>query len=78
MSRLLVILYQLDGLALAILTLGNCKIGETISSVAFALETDGRWIGKVLRPVIDTIMFFDRDHCYGSWVTFRKITGQIR
>ena len=78
MQRLMIILYQLDGLVLALLTLGNCRVGETISSVAFALETDDRWLGRVLRPVIDTLFFFDRDHCYHAWVTFRKITGQTR
>lgn len=78
MSRLLVILYQLDGLLLALLTLGNCQIGETISSVTYSLEADGKALGKILRPVIDNILFFDRDHCYESWLTFKRITGANR
>lgn len=78
MSRLLIILYQLDGFILSLLTLGNCRIGETISSVAYALEADGRWLGKILRPAIDTLLFFDRDHCYGAWLTFQRITGANR
>ena len=77
-SRLLIILYTLDSFVLAVLTLGSCRIGETISSVAFSLESDGKWRGRVLRPTIDTLFFFDRDHCHGAWVTFRKVTGQIR
>lgn len=74
MSRLLVILYQLDGLVLALLTLGDCKIGETISSVVWELECDGKWQGKVLRPAIDAVLFFDASHCFKAWRTYQKIT----
>ena len=75
MQRLLIILYQLDGFILALLTLGKCQIGETISSVAFSLEADGRWLGRVLRPTIDTLLWFDENHCAEAWVTYKRITG---
>lgn len=79
MPRLLIILYCLDSLALAILTLGNCRIGETISSVAWSLEVNGKPLGKVLRPVIDWLMRpVEKDHCFGAYRTFLRITGASR
>lgn len=76
MSRPLVILYCLDMLALAILTLGNCKIGQTISSVAYELDRDGRWLGKRLRPTIDWLFTLaERDHCHKAHLTYLRITG---
>ena len=78
MSRTFTILYTLDSLILCILTLGNCRIGETISSVAYITEIDGKLIGKIMRPFIDTLLFFDPDHCHQAYLTFTKITGQTR
>ena len=77
-QRLLVILYLFDCFVLSLITLGACKIGETISSVAFITEKDGRLVGKIMRPVIDTLFFFDTDHCYKAWKTFCRITGTLR
>ncbi len=77
-QRLLIILYLGDSFILSLITLGNCRIGETISSVAFITEQDGKLIGKITRPIIDALFFFDRDHCYGAWKTFCKITGSLR
>lgn len=31
------------------------------------LERDGRWLGKLFRPIIDTIFWFDPDHCKSSY-----------
>jgi hypothetical protein len=78
MSRTFTILYTMDSFVLALLTLGHCRIGETISSVAYITEIDGKRIGKIMRPVIDTILFFDPDHCHQSYITFNRITGQTR
>lgn len=76
MSRLLTILYTLDCFVLALLTLGNCRVGETISSVAWSLETDGKLLGLVLRPMIDHLFWFDRDHCQQAEITFLRITAR--
>jgi len=77
-QRILIILYLFDCFVLSLITLGACKIGETISSVAFITEMDGKLIGKLMRPVIDTVMWWDKDHCYGAWKTFCRITGSLR
>lgn len=78
MSRFWTFVYITDMWLLAAITLGKCQVGETISSVAFTLEADGKLLGKILRPTIDTIFWRDRDHCYGAWLTFQRITGATR
>jgi hypothetical protein len=42
---------------------------ETLSSRAFRAEAKGRFFGKVFRPMIDLIFFFDRNHCLNSFVS---------
>ena len=76
MSRTLTFLYILDMFALAFFTAGNCRIGETISSVAWSLEASGKHLGKVLRPVIDWLFsWIEENHCYGAYQTYLRITG---
>ena len=66
--RLLILLIALDHLALVILTLGNCKRGETIIAASWSLEQDSKVMGKVMRPVIDWLFtWVERDHCMQSW-----------
>lgn len=75
LGRLLTILYILDNLVLAILTLGACKVGETLSSVAWELELDGKLMGKIMRPVIDWFLgWAEKEHCLLAWRTYQKIT----
>jgi hypothetical protein len=67
-QRLLILLIALDHLALAIITLGNCARGETISASAWRQEQAGKLQGRLARPVID--WFFrvvEKDHCQVSW-----------
>ena len=74
MGRILTILYIIDNLVLALLTLGRCQVGETLSSVSWELEFDGKPMGKIMRPLIDTIMLpVERNHCFRAWQTFLKI-----
>jgi hypothetical protein len=62
------ILIALDVLIFAILCLGNVKRGETISAAAWSLELDGKWQGKLFRPIIDWLFtYIERDHCQVSW-----------
>lgn len=58
-----------DLLAMAIL---NGKRNETISSAAWSLEKDGRRIGKILRPVVDRLFWFDPGHCEAAWKNEQK------
>lgn len=42
---------------------------ETISARAYRAEMDQRLVGRVLRPLIDLLFFFDRDHCASSYLS---------
>jgi len=68
-ARSLRILVALDIFVFALLTLGDAKRNETISSAAWSLELDGKWQGKLFRPIIDFLFRpFQRDHCLNAWL----------
>ncbi|MBV5299472.1 MAG: hypothetical protein JZU64_15430 [Rhodoferax sp.] len=71
--RFLIVFYVTDNLLLALLTLGECQIGETISSVVWELEFDNKLLGRILRPCIDRLLWFDKDHCFNAWRTYQKM-----
>lgn len=66
--RLLNLLIAIDQLIYVIITLGNGNPDETMSSAAWRLEQAGRWQGKLFRPMIDTLFWFDEDHCYKAYM----------
>jgi len=41
---------------------------ETLSSRAWRAEQKNKTFGKIFRPTIDCLLFFDRDHCYNSYL----------
>jgi hypothetical protein len=41
---------------------------ETLSSRAFRSEVKGKWFGRISRPTIDALLFFDKDHCLNSFI----------
>lgn len=67
-TRIVRILVALDILVFALLTLGGAKRNETISAAAWSLEGDGKWQGKVFRPLIDWMFSpIQKDHCFQAW-----------
>jgi hypothetical protein len=58
---------------IAVDQLANTILGgyadETLSSRAYRTEAKGRIMGRILRPVIDALFFFDKDHCYNSYLS---------
>jgi len=79
MSRALTIAYIADNLLLAIITLGNCAIGDTLSSKAWHLEVNGKIQGRILRPLIDWLFSaMEPDHCLQAYRTYLRITGATR
>lgn len=42
---------------------------ETLSARAYRVEQKGLIFGKLFRPLIDTILFFDKNHCYNSYLS---------
>jgi len=79
MSRTLTILYTLDSFILALITLGRCQIGDTLSSKAWQLEARGRLQGRIFRPLIDWLFSaMEPDHCHSAYQTYLRITGAPR
>lgn len=73
-ARTRIWLYQLDGFALACLTLGNCEIGDTLSSKAWQLDQRGRTHGRVFRRLIDWIFSCaEDDHCAKAYQSYLRI-----
>ena len=71
-ARLLNIIVALDVFLFACICLGNVKRGETASAAAWALYLDNKWQGRFWVPVIDTLLWFDPDHCRKSYYTFMR------
>ena len=79
MSRTLTILYAFDSFVLALVTLGRCEIGDTLSSKAWQLEQKGRTHGKVFRRVIDWLFaLVEPDHCHQAYLTYRRIRSTLK
>ena len=70
--RVLNLLIALDQLAWVILTLGNGMPDETISAALWRMESQGKWAGKLFRPVVDALFWFDRHHCFTAWLAERR------
>ena len=68
-------LLWLDVAIFKIITLGQAKPGETISAAAYRAEQQGRWLGKVARPVIDFLLQFwgPQPHCYQAYLWQKDI-----
>jgi len=65
--RLLTLIISGDQTLFAIITQGSAAPDETMSAAAYRLEQQGRWPGKLFRPIIDKIMFFDHAHCHRAY-----------
>lgn len=62
-------LIAIDQLLNAIL-LGSAD--ETLSARAWRAEQKGRIFGKIFRPLIDFLLFFDYNHCYTSYLAEKE------
>lgn len=70
--RVLNLLVALDQFLFCVLCLGDSYPNETASACAWRMEQDGRWTGRLFRPLIDTLFWFDADHCR---VSFEDMQG---
>lgn len=66
-QRMLNWLIAFDQLAFATLTLGHSSPDETLSAAAWRWEQAGKLVGRVLRPLIDALFWFDPKHCKTSF-----------
>lgn len=73
MSRILNVLIALDQFLFCLLTLGGSFPDETASSGAWRSEQQGRWQGKLFRPLIDWLFWpIQRDHCMHAYNSERN------
>jgi hypothetical protein len=42
---------------------------ETLSSRAYRAYRDGKILGKIFRPVINCMFFWQKDHCFGAYLS---------
>jgi hypothetical protein len=63
-----------DQLLYSIITLGYASPIETMSAAAYRLEQEGKLAGKVFRPLIDLVFWFDPLHCHVSWLNLKQLT----
>lgn len=70
-QRLLNLLVAVDQLAWVVCTLGVGYPDETISAALWRMEQAGRIAGRLLRPLVDAIFWFDPAHCYSAWLDER-------
>lgn len=70
-ERWITFLIALDIFLFALLCLGNVRRGgETASAAAWALESSGKWQGRLFRPLIDALFRLltrQKNHCYEAW-----------
>lgn len=67
MKQFLNILIALDQFLFCLFTLGNSSPDETLSAASWRWEQEGKWYGEILRPFIDHLFWFDKQHCMTSW-----------
>lgn len=54
---------SLDQTIFCLLTLGKSMPDETASAAAYRTEQKGRLLGKIFRPIIDVLFFWQHEHC---------------
>lgn len=73
--RILNLAVALDRLIFCILTFGDSDPDETMSGAAWRLEQQGRWQGKLFRPLIDAgawLLAGQKEHCRKAYFAERK------
>lgn len=68
-KRLKNIVIAFDQFIFCVITLGGSQPDETASAAAYVGEQRGKIMGIIFRPVIDTLLFMDPDHCYTSYLS---------
>lgn len=64
LRRLLNVAVSIDQLAWVLLTLGHGSPDETISAALWRMEKQGKWAGRVFRPLVDMLFSpLEREHC---------------
>lgn len=60
-------------LLLALDQLANVVLGgyadETLSARAYRADESGKVLGRILRPLIDTLFFWESRHCHNAYLS---------
>ena len=65
--RILNWLIAFDQFAFNTITLGHSSPDETLSAAAWRWEQAGKLRGRIFRPLIDALFWFDPEHCLTSF-----------
>ena len=65
--RILNVLIALDQFLFCLATLGHSSPDETLSAAAWRWEQAGKLRGRIFRPLIDALFWFDPEHCLTSF-----------
>lgn len=67
------LLIALDQLVNVLVTPGHggAWADETLSSRAYRMEEQGKWWGRIWRPAIDALFFWQRAHCRTAFLEER-------
>jgi len=68
-QRLFNLLVALDQFLFCVATLGGSMPDETASAAAYRGELLGYWTGRVFRPLIDRVFWFDKRHCFQAYMS---------
>lgn len=64
-----------DQLCWVLVTLGHGAPDESISAALYRMELQGKWAGRLLRPVVDVLLHpLGPDHCY--WAHVAEVRGE--
>lgn len=66
-QRMLNISIAFDQLLYVLLTFGAGSPDETLSAAAWRSEGNGKLLGRIFRPIIDALFWFDPKHCQTSF-----------
>lgn len=78
MTYLMRVLIAIDQMANALLAGAP---DETLSSRAYRAERDGKWFGRLFRPAIDVLFFWQPRHCFQAYVaevSRRQLSSNFR
>ena len=64
--RILNLLIALDQFIWVIFTLGNGMPDETISAALYRMEKQNKLAGRIFRPFVDALLWFDKNHCLNA------------
>lgn len=70
------LLYNLIALDQLLNTILGGHPDETLSSRAWRAEQNNKTFGKFFRPLIDSIFFWQEDHCYQGYLA-EKLRRQL-